>query len=55
MAVTPEMDVNNPIAYNGAETEKKQKKDKKEKVDKRDPNQMSTTLGNKKRKKIRIK
>ena len=54
-AVTPDMDVNNPIAYNGESTEKKQKKNKKEKVDKRDPNQMSTTLGNKKRKKLRIK
>jgi hypothetical protein len=54
-AVTPDMDVNNPIAYNGNETEKKQKKDKKDKVDKRDPNQMTTTLGNKKRKKLRIK
>jgi hypothetical protein len=55
MAVTPEMDVNNPIAYNGDSTEKKQKKDKKDKIDKRDPNQMTTTLGKKKRKKLRIK
>jgi hypothetical protein len=54
-AVTPDMDVNNPIAYNGNETIKKQKKEKKNKVDKRDPNQMTTTLGNKKRKKLKIK
>lgn len=55
MAVTPDMDVNNPVAYDGDASEKKQKKNKKEKMDKRDPNQMSTTLGNKKRKKLRIR
>jgi hypothetical protein len=54
-AVTPEMDVNNPLAYDGEETMKKEKKEKKEKADKRDPNEMTTTLGNKKRKKIKIR
>jgi hypothetical protein len=51
VAITPDMDINNPLAFSNEKTKKTKKE--KTKKDNRDPNDMNATLGGKKNKKRR--